>query len=141
MKHPILITMRPLPLILFDGAVQCGFPSPAADHAQRRIDLNEHLLLNRDASYLFRVRSNSMKGIGIFDGDTIIVDRSIEPRHRHIVLAIVDDEYTVKRLHCQGPDVRLIAENEEFPPIIFREGQELRIWGVVITSIRQLRDC
>lgn len=141
MEHPLLIKAISFPLILFDGAVQCGFPSPAADHAMQRIDLNEHILINRDASYLFRVRSNSMRNIGIFDGDTIVVDRSIEPRHRHIVLAIVDEEYTVKRLHRRGLQISLLAENDDFQPIVFREGQELRIWGVVTANIRRLLDC
>jgi DNA polymerase V len=141
MRHPIQLSAVALPLTLFESAVNCGFPSPAADHAQRRIDLNDHLLLNREASYLFRVNSDSMTGIGIFDGDTIIVDRSIEARHNHIVLAILDDEYTVKRLYQKAGKIMLIAENSAYPPINFNYGQELRIWGVVTFNLRRILHC
>jgi DNA polymerase V len=141
MQAPIPITSIPLPLVLFDSTVMAGFPSPAADHAQKRIDLNDHLLLNREASFLFRVRGESMIGVGIFDGDTIIVDRSIEAKHNHIVLAVVDQDFTVKRLYKRGRVVRLIAENPEFAPIDFKDGQELRIWGVVTFNLHKLLNC
>ena len=140
MSHPIQLSQAALPLTFFDSAVNCGFPSPATDHA-RHIDLNDHLLINREASYLFRVSNDSMTGIGIFDGDTIIVDRSIDVRHNHIVLAIVDDAYTVKRLYKKGGKVMLIAENKVYAPITFHEGQELRIWGVVTFNLRRILHC
>lgn len=136
--HPVPIASLKILLTLFEATVVAGFPSPAADHAQTRIDLNEHLLIHRDASFLFRVRGSSMVKIGIFDGDTIIVDRSIEPRHNHVVLAIVDNEFTVKRLYKRGKVVRLIAESDDHPPIDFKDGQELRIWGVVTVNLRKL---
>jgi len=123
---------------MFGASVPAGFPSPAADHTRKRIDLNEHLLLNREASFLFRVTGDSMIRIGIFDGDTIIVDRSIEPRHNHIVLAVVDEEFTVKRLHKRGGVVRLLPENPAYEAIDFQDGQELRVWGVVTYNLRKL---
>lgn len=141
MQTPIPITSIPLPLVLFDSPVMAGFPSPAADHAQQRIDLNDHLLLHREASFLFRVRGNSMIGVGIFDGDTIIVDRSIDAKHNHIVLAVIDDDFTIKRLYKRGKVIRLIAENPEFEPIVLKEGQELRIWGVVTFNLHKLLNC
>ncbi|WP_223827393.1 LexA family protein [Undibacterium oligocarboniphilum] len=125
-------------MTLIECAVHAGFPSPAADYAQSRIDLNRHLLINENASFLFRVLGESMTGIGIYDGDTLIVDRSITPAHNQIVLAVIDDEFTVKRLYRRGQDVRLIAENPAFPPIILKEGQELRIWGVVTFNLHRL---
>lgn len=125
-------------MTLIECAVHAGFPSPAADYAQSRIDLNSHLLLNENASFLFRVRGESMTGIGIYDGDTIIVDRSITPAHNQIVLAVIDDEFTVKRLYRRGQDVRLIAENPAFTPITLKDGQELRIWGVVTFNLHRL---
>lgn len=79
-----------------------------------------------------------MTGVGIYDGDSIIVDRSIEPLHNHIVLAVVDGEFTVKRLYRRGAVVKLIPENERFEPILFEAGHELQIWGVVSCCIRQL---
>ncbi|MEB0014492.1 translesion error-prone DNA polymerase V autoproteolytic subunit [Glaciimonas sp. Cout2] len=138
MNIPLPLSSSPLPLTLFDGAVCAGFPSPAADYSQRRINLNEHLLMNEQASFLFRVRGDSMLGIGIYDDDTLIVDRSITPAHNHIVLAIVDEEFTVKRLFQRGQLVRLLAENPAFPPIVLKEGQELRIWGVVTFNLHKL---
>lgn len=77
--------------MLFDSPVMAGFPSPAADHAQKRIDLIDHLLLHREASFLFRVSGNSMIGVGIFDGDTIIVDRSIDAKHTRGVSGTAQD--------------------------------------------------
>lgn len=137
-NHPVPIASLEILLTLFEATVVAGFPSPAADHAQHRIDLNEHLLIHRDASFLFRVSGSSMEKIGIFDGDTIIVDRSIEPRNGHIVLAVIDNEFTVKRLYRRGKLVRLMAENDDFAPIDFKDGQELRIWGVVTVNLRKL---
>ena len=141
MNNPTPLSSTKLPLVLFDSAVTAGFPSPAADHAQKRIDLNDHLLIHREASFLFRISGNSMIGIGIFDGDTIIVDKSIDAKHNHIVLAIIDDEFAVKRLWKQGSEVRLLSENPKFDAIEFKEGQELRIWGVVTYNLHQLLHC
>lgn len=79
-----------------------------------------------------------MIGIGIYDGDTLIVDRSITPAHNQIVLAIVDEEFTVKRFYERGHTVKLLAENLTFPPILLKDGQELRIWGVVTFNLHRL---
>lgn len=79
-----------------------------------------------------------MLQIGIYDGDTLIVDRSIAPLHNHIVLATVDEAFTVKRLFKRGDDVKLLSENPEFAPIILKEGQELRVWGVVTYNLHKL---
>lgn len=125
-------------LTLFESPVHAGFPSPAADYAQKRINLNEHLLINEQASYLFRVRGESMLGIGIYDGDTLVVDRSITPQHNQIVLAVIDDEFTVKRLYKRGGVIKLIPENPSFPIIELSEGQELCIWGVVTFNLHKL---
>jgi DNA polymerase V len=125
-------------LDLFNSAVCAGFPSPAADHAQTRIDLNDHLLKNRDATYLFRVSGDSMEGIGIYDGDTIIVDRSIEAKHNHVILAVIDDEFTLKRLYKRGKVIKLIAENPSYEPIEFKDYQEFSVWGVATFNLRRL---
>lgn len=138
MNHPILLLSVPVPLTIFHAQVYAGFPSPAADYAQSRIDLNDHLLLNENASFLFHVRGDSMIGIGIYDGDTLIVDRSITPVHNQIVLAVIDQEFTVKRLFLRSDEVRLVAENLDFPPIQLKEGQELKIWGVVTFNLHRL---
>ena len=124
-------------IISFEGAIQAGFPAPESDVPGRRIDLNEALLVNRDASFLFRVRGDSMIGIGIFDGDTIIVDRSIEPRSGQIVLAVVDGEFTVKRLVITSKGLYLHPENDDFPVLELQGESELLVWGVVTSSIRR----
>ena len=125
-----------LPLI--DARVACGFPSPAADYEESTLDLNTYIIRNRAASFYFTVTGTSMMGAGICDGDRVAVDRSITPRHGHIVLAVVDQSYTLKRLYQRRGVIELRSENPDFPPIRFQEGDELRIWGVVIGVIRRL---
>jgi len=79
-----------------------------------------------------------MSGIGIYEGDELIVDRSIEARHGNIVLAVLNDDYTVKRLYRRGGVVKLVAENPLYPPIVVKDGEELVIWGVVTRSLHKL---
>jgi DNA polymerase V len=118
--------------------VAAGFPSPAADHTRKRIDLNEHLIRNKEATFIFRVKGDSMSGIGIYEGDELLVDRSIEAKHGNIVLAVLNDNYTVKRLYRRGSVVKLIAENPLYPPIVVKDGEELVIWGVVTRNLHKL---
>jgi DNA polymerase V len=136
--QPIPVTAVPLSLQGFIATVSAGFPSPAADHSQKRIDLNEHLIRNKEATFLFRVRGDSMTGIGIYDGDTLLVDRSIDPRHNSIVLAVLNNEFTVKRLHRRGGVVKLLSENPIYPPIQIKQGEELSVWGVVTFNLHKL---
>lgn len=136
MLYPI--SQFPIALTFFEQGIPAGFPSPAADFAQKSINLNEHLLLNEKASFLFRVTGESMIGIGIYDGDTLVVDRSIEPKHNHIVLAIVDNEFTIKRLYKRQQVIKLVAENPLYEAIHFKDGQELSIWGVVTFNLHRL---
>lgn len=138
MSHPILILPGDTAPVLIENPVSAGFPLPAGDQSHRRIDLNAHLFIHPETSFLFRVQGDSMTDAGIFDGDTIIVDRAIEALHGHIVLAVVDDAFTVKRLYRKNGRIRLMPENPNHAPIDFSGEQELRIWGVVTTSIRKL---
>ena len=112
-----------------------GFPIPHTDSANTMVDLNAQLLVNPHSSFLFRMKGDS---IGIYEGDTIVVDRSIDPQHNHIVLGVADREYMVRRLYKRGRTVRLIPENEKYRPLELTEGRELQIWGVVTASIRKL---
>ena len=107
--------------------VQAGFPSPAEDHIENSLDLNEHLV------------SNSMRDAGIQDGDTLIVDRSVTPGDRQIVIAMLDGDFTVKRLRKRGKRVFLEAENPDFAPIEISESQDLTVWGVVTFVIHPAR--
>lgn len=125
---------RPLPLMAWP--VQAGFPSPADDDQDEAIDLNDLLAPHAEATFLLRVRGESMTGAGIDDGDVLVVDRSLEPVHGRIVVAMVDGEFTVKRLHQRDGNVCLEASHPDFPSIALREGQELAVWGVVTRIIK-----
>lgn len=123
---------------LIAGRAPAGFPSPAADHYDKRLDLNEHLVLHPEATFFLRVKGNSMIGAGIHDGDLLVVDRSLEPSHGRVVIAALDGELTVKRLHQQHGKILLCADNPDYPAIAIRQGQELQIWGVVAHVIHKV---
>ena len=97
LNKPIKINSNPLILDVCSWTVVAGFPSPAADYTQQRIDLNNHLIRNKDATYLFRVKGDSMINVGIYENDILLVDRSINPKHDHIILAQLNNEFTVKK--------------------------------------------
>jgi DNA polymerase V len=137
MATPQPIAQMPVECWHVEAAAQCGFPSPADDHTQRRIDLNEILLHQPAATYYMRVRGTSMRDAGIEDGDCIIIDRSLEARHGDVILAVIDGEFTVKTLFKRNGKVSLKAANPLFPEITIREGQELSVWGVVTWVIKQ----
>ena len=118
-----------LPLYL--APVEAGFPSPAEDYLDRRLDLHQHLVRNEAATFFLRAHGESMLGAGIHDGDLLIVDRSIEPAHRKVVIAAVDGELTVKRLLYREGRVFLAPENPQFEPIDITESEFVHIWGVV----------
>ena len=116
--------------------VQAGFPSPAQDYVDKKLDLNEFLINNANATFIVRANSLSMLNAGIDINDALIVDRSIEAQHRDIVIACVDNEFTVKRLIIDSKGCWLKAENEGYPDIHPQEGQQFEIWGVVTNVIK-----
>lgn len=122
-----------------DTCVHAGFPSPAEDLQAERIDVLRHIILHPQATYTLRVRGDSMHGEGIFDGDVILVDRAIKPRHGLIVVAVVDGAYTCKKLWLQGGGLKLQAANPAYEDIIPQDGQTIEVWGVVIASIKQFK--
>jgi DNA polymerase V len=119
--------------------VPAGFPSPADDHLERDLDLHELLIAHPAATYYVRLSGDSMKDAGLYDGDILVVDRSIEAAHGHIVVAVLDGDLTVKRLHRKDGQVQLRPENPSYPPISIHPEQECIIWGVVTGSIRQFQ--
>ena len=137
-QHPVAVAAQPLCLEMCGWKVPAGFPSPAADHSQKRIDLNEHLIRNKEATFLFRVKGDSMVGAGIYEGDTLLVDRSVEPKHNSVVLAVINGEFTVKRLYRRGGVVKLVAENPLYPPRVIKPDEELSVWGVVTFNLHKL---
>ncbi|SMC67016.1 LexA family protein [Polynucleobacter kasalickyi] len=116
---------------LFSCSISAGFPSPASDYIDQRLDLNQYLGMHSEATFFLRVQGDSMQGAGIFDGDLLIVDRSVQAKSGNVVIAVVDGEFTVKRLQRRGGITWLKAENPAYRPIEFKDGQELEIWGVV----------
>ena len=130
---------RRVPRPLFLSRVPAGFPSPADDYVEGALDLNEHLIAHREATFFVGVKGHSMSGAGIADGDLLVVDRSLEAASGDIVVAVVDGELTVKRLSRRGGRVRLLPEAPGYAPIEFKDGQELAVWGVVTSIIHRIR--
>ena len=118
--------------------ISAGFPSPAEDYADRRLDINEYLVRNPVSTFFFSVQGDSMEGAEIFDGDILVVDRSISPAHGHIVVAFLNGERLVKRLYRRGGRTALVAENPAYPTIELHEGAELVIWGVVVGKFKRI---
>ena len=122
---------------LFSHNVPAGFPSPADDYIQGRLSLDEYLVHHKDATFFVRAKGNSMVGAGIFDGDLLIVDKSLTPSSGDIVIAAIDGELTVKRLIKRNGTVILKPENPRFKEIEFKDGQELQVWGVVTSTVKK----
>ncbi len=122
----------------FFESVSAGFPSPAADYMDKKLDLNELCIKNPSATFFIRVEGDSMQGVGIFNGDILIVDRSLNAKPRDIIVAVVDGEFLVKRLCRQGKTVFLAAENFGYPPILIEENTNFQVWGVVTKVIHNV---
>lgn len=129
-------SLVPIPVI--GRLAHAGFPSPADDYVEDTIDLNDILIRNPVATFIWKVAGDCMVEARIFHGDRIIVDRSLTPKHRSIVLAVVDGEPTVKRLLKRHGVIRLANENRRLP--VFEPGDEadITVWGVVTWALRDL---
>jgi len=123
---------------LFEAGVPAGFPSPADDYEEASLDLNSYMVERPAATFFVRAAGDSMVGAGIYSGDLLVVDRSMEPRDKAIVIAAVDGELTVKRIRVGPGKVRLEPENEEYPVRQIDEQTEFEVWGVVTGVIRKL---
>ena len=125
-------------LPLFSYRVPCGFPSPAQDYIEDRLNLHRLLVSHPSATYFVRVSGDSMLGAGIGEGDLLVVDRSLTAQHGDIVVACVDGEFTVKELQTR-PVLRLIPRNSGYPAIVFRDDRELQIFGVVTSAVKMFK--
>ena len=134
----ISTNLIPMKLPLYSCKISAGFPSPADDHLEKKLDLNSHLIKHPAATFFVRVNGDSMINAGINDNDILIVDRSLKPSHGKIVIAVVDGQMTVKRLHKRSGKLILMPENNHFKPIEITESMTVEIWGVVITSIHSV---
>ncbi|MHC3124676.1 LexA family protein [Acinetobacter sp. GN11] len=123
--------------------VAAGFPSPAQDDIEQALDLNEYLIRNENATFIVKANSLSMLDAGIDINDPLIVDRSIAAKSGDIVIALIDNDFTVKRLiidnNYHPPKIWLKAENSDYQNIYIEEGQELVIWGVVTYNLKRMR--
>ena len=126
-----------LSLPFVDAGIKAGFPSPADDFIEMSIDLNKHLIKHKDTTFFATVKGHSMKNAGIYDGDLLIIDKSLEPQNDKIAICQIDGEFTVKRIKIEQNVVWLIAENEDFEPIKVTPDNELIIWGMVTASIKK----
>jgi DNA polymerase V len=138
-----IIRAEPAPSLasipLYASAVPAGFPSPADDYVDRALDLNEYLVQDEPATFMVRVKGDSMIGAHIQPDDVLIIDRGLSAQHGDIVVAEVDGQFTVKELHMRGDRVALVARNRAYPPIILGDEQELVIFGVVTGVVRKLK--
>lgn len=119
-----------------DFRTPAGFPSPAADFQVDRVDLQERLELDRPYVFMARISGMSMTGVGIDDGDLIVINRKLTPRHGQIVVALIDNELTCKTLYQHDGILKLVAAHPDYPDILPRDGQEWTVWGVVTSCIK-----
>ena len=126
-----------LSIPIFTSRVQAGFPSPADDYLEDTLDLNAYLIHHKEATFFVKAQGDSMIGAGIQQGDILIVDKSLSAKSGKIVIAVVDGEFTVKRLHKYKGNITLKAENPDFEDIKIKGDDELIIWGVVTSVIHQ----
>lgn len=122
----------------FEAVVPAGFPSPAADYEEDRLDLNRYLIKNPAATFFVRAAGYSMTGAGIYPDDLLVVDRSLEPRDKNVVIAVIDGELTVKRIRIGKKKITLEPANEDYPVRQITEDTDFQVWGVVTSVIHAL---
>ncbi len=111
--------------------IHAGFPSPAESYEECRLDINDLVVTHPDTTFYVRVKGESMSDANIHDGDILVIDKSVEALHNSIVIAIINNEFTVKTLYCKDKIIKLVPANANFPEICFKNEEELNIWGVV----------
>jgi DNA polymerase V len=129
---------KKIKLPLYVQGVSAGFPSPAEDYIEKSLDLNEYLIKHASATFFVRVKGESMVNAGIEDGDLLIVDRSLDPVHNNIVVAVIESEFLLKRYLRKKDKIILMPENPKFLPIEITNSDEANIWGVVSYVIKKM---
>ena len=122
----------------FMTPVAAGFPSPAENYIEGKLDLNKHLIKHPAATFFVRVTGDSMINAGIHPGDILIVDRAIEPADKKVVIAVINGELTVKRIRIGKSRISLESENENYKPLEIKEGMDFEVWGIVTNVIHPL---
>lgn len=133
--QPVFSSNVELPLV--QATVSAGFPSPADDYLESRLDINKELITNESATFYARVKGDSMTLAGISDGDLLIIDRSKNPVNGSVVVCLIDGEFTVKRLEKKGDKHFLMPENAKYKPIEIKPENDVTIWGVVTYTIKK----
>ena len=123
-----------LPFI--DGGIAAGFPSPAQDYVDLKIDLNTELISNPSSTFYARVKGTSMQDAGIMDGDILVIDKSLEPKEGDTAVCFIDGEFTLKYIKFESDAVYLLPANPKFEPIKVTEENNFCIWGIVTYSIK-----
>lgn len=131
-------TETELQLPLISEGISAGFPSPAIDFVDLSIDMNKHLVKHPSTTFYGRVKGESMKDAGIFDGDLLVIDKSLEPIDNKIAVCYIDGEFTIKRIKKDKNEVWLIPANDAYSPIQIKEGNDFQIWGIVTHVIKAL---
>jgi DNA polymerase V len=134
----ILYSLESILSMPYIGRISCGFPSPADDHLDEAIDLNREYIKNKSSTYFGRVSGDSMIDAGLENGDLLIIDKSLKPKHGNIAVCFLDGDFTVKRIRIVKGKIWLMAENKNYQPIEITPDNELMIWGIVVHSVKNL---
>ena len=135
-----VLNAKPIALPLYSSKVSAGFPSPAEEHVEKRLDPSEFLIDQKDATFFVTIQGYSMMDVGLLPGDKAVVDRSKQPSVGNIVLAVLDGEFTIKTLgRNKNGAARLLPANKDYSPIEITEEMNFEIWGVVTGSFRRFK--
>lgn len=130
-------TQSELKLFMIEAGISAGFPSPAEDYLEKKLDLNQELIKNPSSTFFGRVNGNSMIDAGIYDGDILVIDKSIEPKSNSVLVCFIDGEFTIKKARIVNQELYLMPENTDFKPIKINTENDFRLWGVVTFSIHK----
>lgn len=125
-----------LALPMAEGGIAAGFPSPAQDYVDLKIDLNKELIANPSSTFYARVKGNSMMDAGISDGDILVIDKSLEPQNGDTAVCFIDGEFTLKYIRIEADGVYLVPANPAFQPVRISGENHFYIWGIVTYSIK-----
>ena len=128
-----------IPLPIFESGVSAGFPSPAEDHLDLSLDLNEYIVKHPSSTFYIYAKGDSMIDSNIQDGDLMVVDKSINPNNKSIVIAVINGEFTVKRILYIDKKMYLSPDNQKYNPIEITTDMDFEIWGVVTHVIHQYK--
>jgi len=126
---------------MFLSTVQAGFPSPADDYLEDILSLDDICITHAASTFLGRVKGHSLKDICVYEGDIVVIDKSLKPEHGDLVICAIDGEFNAKILHLDAlQGIRLLSANPDFLPIIIKELTDFRVWGVVTYIIQNIKN-